>query len=75
MTRGLDFSPEEVAEAVRTLTTAQRRTIAAGELRYGPGYWPLRSALVDKGLMITANREPVLTPFGRAVRAALRSDQ
>lgn len=74
MTRGIDFTEADVAEALRTLTAAQRRTVRAGRLDMQPGYWPLRTALIGKGLMTTANRLPVLTPLGRAVQEAMRSE-
>ena len=64
MMRGIDFTPDQVEQALRTLTDAQRRTVRTGRLGMQPGYWPLRNALIDKGLMTTANRLPVLTPFG-----------
>jgi hypothetical protein len=72
MSRALDFTPEDVAAAVKSLTAAQRRAVSAGALRYGRGYWPLRNGLIERSLMTTANRIPVLTPFGRAVQVELR---
>ena len=69
-----DFTAEDVAQALRTMTPAQRRTVKAGRLDRQPGYWPLLHALYDKGLMTSANRLPVLTPFGKAVQAALKAD-
>jgi len=72
MTLIVEFDAADVAAAVARLTPAQRRTLLAGELRTGPGYWPLRTALIDKGLMTTAQRVPVFTAFGRAVQAELQ---
>lgn len=72
MTLAIDFTEADIEAALRTMTDAQRRTVHAGVLDMRPGYWPLRSALIDKGLMTTANRLPVLTPFGRAVQARIR---
>jgi len=74
MTRGIDFTEADVAETLRTLTAAQRRTVRAGRLDRKSGYWPLLHALMGKGLMTTANRLPVLTPLGRAVQDAIRSE-
>jgi len=75
MTLAIDFTEADIEAALRTLTAAQRRTVRAGTLDMRPGYWPLRAALIDKGMMTTANRLPVLTPFGRAVQARIRGQE
>ena len=72
MNSGVTFTDDDVELALRTMTAAQRRTVAAGRLDMQPGYWPLRAALIEKGLMTSANRLPVLTPFGCACQAQLR---
>ncbi len=72
MKSGVTFTTADVEHALRTMTAAQRRTVKAGRLDMKAGYWPLLHALYDKGLMTSANRLPVLTPFGKAVQAALK---
>lgn len=62
----------DLAAIAAKLTPAQRRTVLAGELVYGPGYWPLRHALMDKGLVTVANQHAVLSQLGRQLRTYLR---
>jgi hypothetical protein len=38
----------------------------------GPGYWPLLSALVDKGLVGSAGYRYVLTPLGQRLQRHLQ---
>lgn len=67
----IDPQPGEAEALLKGLTPAQYRVMRAGGLTMKPGYWPLRAALIDKGLMTTANRELVLTPLGHALRALI----
>lgn len=69
----IDPQPGEAETLLKGLTPAQYRAMRAGGLAMKPGYWPLRTALIGKGLMTTANRELVLTPLGHALRALIRS--
>lgn len=72
MTRGIIFTPDDVASALRTMTAAQRRAVSAGRIgkgyARGAGYWPLRNALYAAGLFCSADRKDVLTPLGREVQ-------
>jgi hypothetical protein len=65
----------DLATIAAKLTPAQRRTVLAGGLTYGPGYWPLRNALHDKGLLTTARNQPVLTPLGHKLRAHIEASE
>ena len=67
----IDPQPGEAEALLKGLTSAQYRAVRVGGLMMGRGYWPLRNALIDKGLMFTANLQPVLTPLGNAVRALI----
>ncbi len=73
-----DPQPGEAEAVCAKLTVAQTRAVLRGTIGpnqwdRGPGYWPLRSALWDKGLFTTANLRDVLTPLGQAAQAHLRS--
>lgn len=58
---------QAVEQIARGLTKAQRRSVLAGRVSYGSGYWPLYNAMRDKGL-ITNMMGNTLTPLGLAVR-------
>lgn len=61
------------------LTPAQRRAVLAGKIGngfdQGRGYWPLRNALLDKGLFTIANHRLVPAALGRDLRAHLLETQ
>jgi len=63
----------QIAEIAAGLTVAQRRTMRDNYdllfTRDGRGMWPLRNALVDKGLADARYR---LTPLGQQVVAYLK---
>jgi hypothetical protein len=63
----------QIAEIAAKLTAAQRRTMRDTRdvlfTRDGRGIWPLRNALVDKGL---ADARYPLTPLGQSVAAYLK---
>jgi hypothetical protein len=61
----------DLAAIAAKLTPAQHRAVLAGGPQYGPGYWPLLSAMVDKGLVISAGRQYVLSALGHKVQAFL----
>lgn len=60
---------------IAKLTPAQRRAVLAGKVgngfQRGPGYWPLRNALLDKKLFTLGGFKLVLTERGRQVQAVL----
>lgn len=67
----MNAAPDLDAIAAK-LTAAQHRAVLAGGPKYGPGYWPLLSALVDKGLVGSAGFRYVLTPLGQRLQRHLQ---
>jgi hypothetical protein len=66
----MNAAPDLDAIAAK-LTAAQHRAVLAGGPN-GPGYWPLLSALVDKGLVGSAGYRYVLTPLGQRLQRHLQ---
>jgi hypothetical protein len=58
----------EAQEIAKKLTKAQRRAVMKGIVPCGRGYWPLRHAMLGKGLI---NLTDFLSPLGLAVRQIL----
>ena len=65
----MPLTPEQIAAG---LTKAQRRTVLAGRLYFGRGYWPLYHSLIEKGLVQISFGHP-LTPIGHQVRTILEN--
>ena len=63
-------TPEQIAAG---LTKAQQRTVLAGRLYFGRGYWPLYHSLVEKGLVEKMFGHP-LTILGQQARAILEKN-
>lgn len=74
MTNATDF-----AAIAAKLTPAQRRAVLAGKIGngfdQGRGYWPLRHALLDKGLFTVANHRLALSLLGRELQAYILGAQ
>ncbi len=66
-------TPDEIAAIARKLTAAQRRTILQQREPDGAGKWPLRHALVAKGLTVAWPHSWTLTRLGQQVRAYLET--
>lgn len=65
------MSVAEISYTAERLTSAQRRWVLNGEPFNRAGYWPLRHAMIGKGLIDGNNQ---LTSFGLAVRRHIREE-
>jgi hypothetical protein len=70
----MHIAPDHLAAIADKLTPAQRRAVLAGGPRVGRGYWPLRAAMRQLGLLDPAFSSNTLSPLGRALRAHLQKE-